>query len=56
MEEVFELEFASSDDDNVDGAAPLHKLDATAPATRLFAPETRRVSQRLGHRIGKYCS
>ena len=43
MEEVFELEFASSDDDDEDErpTAPLHKLDATTPATRLVLPKLR---------------
>jgi hypothetical protein len=45
MEEVFELEFASSDDGNDDRpTAPLHKLYATVPATRLVLPKLRQCS------------
>jgi hypothetical protein len=49
MEVVFELEFASSDDGSDDRrTAPLHKLYATAPATRLVLPKLREVLRGFG--------
>ena len=52
MGEVFELEFANSDDDNDDRpTAPQHKLGAIASATRLVLPKLREFSQGLRHQL-----